>query len=61
MVVIFYMKSSKKLAVLSTTHPRIIDFYNKYDQLNFETLNLTIIDHYENIIQKLFNATVRAN
>jgi hypothetical protein len=36
---------------LKTSNKKILEFYGKYKELDFETLNLTIIDLYENIIK----------
>ena len=33
--------------LLETTHPRIIRFYQENPQLDFETVNLTVIDLFE--------------
>jgi hypothetical protein len=41
------------LTELKTSNPRILEFYNKYENLSFETLNLTIIDLYEDIIKNI--------
>jgi hypothetical protein len=41
------------LTELKTSNLRILEFYNKYENLSFETLNLTIIDLYEDIIKNI--------
>jgi hypothetical protein len=47
---------SKKIDKLETKNKRILDFYNKYD-LDFETMNLSIIDMLENIMNRM-NGTI---
>ena len=37
---------------LQTNNNKILNFYNKYQQLDFESVNLMIIDMYEKIIEK---------
>lgn len=37
------------MELLQTTHPRILHFYNKYPNIDFESQNLQLIDFYERI------------
>lgn len=43
----------KKLEMLSTTSKKVLDFYTKNPQINFETINCIVVDFLENMLSDL--------